>query len=91
MIMAQGSPKAAGPVVVEVFLAKPDNRKRDGDNLLKCLLDTLVKSRVIADDNCDVVIAGSWAWADHGVPCRVKITEIEVKPIANLRLAGVIK
>ena len=76
MIMAQGSPKVAGPVVLEVDFTAPDQRARDGDNLLKCVFDTLVKAGVIEDDNNRVILASSFRWVDAQTPCRVTVRPV---------------
>ena len=39
------------PLSVEVYLFLPDNRKRDIDNMLKTLWDTLEKAKIIENDN----------------------------------------
>jgi len=36
---------------VKVYLYPPDNRKRDIDNSLKVLFDSLVKAQIISDDS----------------------------------------
>lgn len=77
MITAQGSPKVAGPVVVEIELTAPDRRKRDADNLMKCVFDNLVKAGVIEDDNNRVVRAFSVRWVETGRPCYVTIRKVE--------------
>jgi crossover junction endodeoxyribonuclease RusA len=41
----------SGNVQVAVFVHPPDRRKRDIDNILKCLLDSLTKAGLWADDN----------------------------------------
>jgi crossover junction endodeoxyribonuclease RusA len=40
-----------GPVKVSMFLSPPDRRRRDGDNLEKAIMDSLVKAGVIEDDS----------------------------------------
>jgi crossover junction endodeoxyribonuclease RusA len=40
-----------GPVKVSMFLSPPDRRRRDGDNLEKAVMDSLVKAGVIQDDS----------------------------------------
>jgi len=39
------------PVEVRMFLSPPDRRRRDGDNLEKAIMDSLVKAGVIRDDS----------------------------------------
>ena len=48
------------PVVVEIILGKPDNRRRDLDNALKAPLDALVDMHVIVDDSLIQEIRASW-------------------------------
>lgn len=43
--------KFAGPVAVEIQAFRPDNRKRDLDNVLKASLDALTHSEVWEDDS----------------------------------------
>jgi crossover junction endodeoxyribonuclease RusA len=45
-----GSPTFVGDVAVTVFLYLADNRKRDADNCLKCVLDSLQHAGVFVDD-----------------------------------------
>ena len=40
-----------GPVKVSMFLSPPDRRRRDGDNLEKAVMDSLVRAGVIQDDS----------------------------------------
>ncbi len=40
-----------GPVRVRMLLSPPDRRRRDGDNLEKAIMDSLVKASVIQDDS----------------------------------------
>ena len=78
MILAQGAPKVSGPVSVKIHLCAPDRRKRDGDNLLKCLFDTLTTNGVIEDDNNQIVRRFSVEWTEATAPCRVEIHAEEV-------------
>ena len=39
------------PVKVSLYLSPPDRRRRDGDNLEKAIMDSLVKAGVIQDDS----------------------------------------
>lgn len=43
--------KFVKPVSLEADFYPPDNRRRDIDNLLKCLLDSLTAAGVYADDS----------------------------------------
>lgn len=40
-----------GRLKVNIQVLKPDNRKRDLDNLLKSLLDSIVKAGIVEDDS----------------------------------------
>ena len=46
-----GVPRIDGPVDVAIVACPPDRRRRDLDNLLKCLLDSLGSSGVFVDDS----------------------------------------
>jgi crossover junction endodeoxyribonuclease RusA len=46
-----GVPKLKGMVQVSIVVQPPDNRKRDLDNVLKCLLDSLTHAGLWQDDN----------------------------------------
>lgn len=52
-LYAQGIPARAaqGPLTVTVELHAPDARARDVDNYNKAILDALVRSHVVVDDN----------------------------------------
>lgn len=45
-----GAPSISGPLAVEVEAFPPDERKRDLDNLQKCLFDSLQHGRLFDDD-----------------------------------------
>ena len=51
-LLEQNAPKGReGVYSVMIYVRPPDNRKRDIDNLLKPLLDSLVEYGVIPDDS----------------------------------------
>jgi len=75
MIAQQRAGKARGPVSVYIRLVAPDKRARDGDNLLKCLFDTLKNNAVIEDDSNRIVRRHELVWASDGPPCIVLIQE----------------
>ena len=51
-LMEQGAPKGReGVYSVMIHVCPPDNRKRDIDNLIKPLLDSLVDYGVLPDDS----------------------------------------
>ena len=43
--------KYSGPVALDIELYPPDNRRRDVDNSLKCLLDTFTHAGLYGDDS----------------------------------------
>lgn len=49
-----------GRVRVRVVFGKPDKRKRDLDNLLKCVFDLLTKYGLIEDDSMVVKLEAEW-------------------------------
>ena len=55
--------------------------KPDVDNIVKIVLDSLVKARVLADDNLVVELVALKRWAEPGQPGRV---EVEVSPVVDL-------
>ncbi|QLB18683.1 RusA family crossover junction endodeoxyribonuclease [Mannheimia granulomatis] len=50
-LAVQNKPKFGGQVEIECDVYFPDNRDRDLDNLGKCILDSLVYSKIIVDDS----------------------------------------
>lgn len=77
MIAQQRPKKLKGPVTVDIFVVAPDARARDGDNLLKCLFDTLKNNGVIEDDSLKIVRRHSLEWMDSGPPCVVVVRPFE--------------
>lgn len=49
--LTRGKTKIIGSTKIEIDLYPPDKRKRDIDNVLKCLLDALQDSGIIQNDN----------------------------------------
>jgi crossover junction endodeoxyribonuclease RusA len=81
--IAQQKPrKLKGRVSVFIRLVAPDKRGRDGDNLLKCLFDTLKTNGLIEDDSNRIVVRHSLEWAADGPPCVVLIQTAEVEMAA---------
>lgn len=74
-LLVQRPGKCVGPVSISVSLVAPDARARDGDNLLKCIFDTLVHNGIIEDDSNRVIVRHSLTWAPYGPPCTVIIQE----------------
>lgn len=50
-LLAMGAPSVTGPITVLVTVFPPDRRRRDLDNLLKCLLDSLQHGGLYRDDS----------------------------------------
>lgn len=62
------------PLAVEIEAWRPDNRRRDLDNLLKAVLDALAHSGVYQDDSQIVDLRVYWA-DERGGMLKVKIME----------------
>lgn len=75
-VKSQGVVSIGGPVSVTVLVVRPDRRKRDLDNLLKAVLDTLVLLGVIEDDSVIERILIEWH-SDNLGGCLVEIREHE--------------
>lgn len=61
-----------GPVMVEIKAYRPDNRKRDLDNVLKVALDTLTHMLIWQDDSQIIDLRIWWA-AEKGGYLNVKV------------------
>lgn len=59
-IKAAKPEKFSGPVEISVVYQRPDNRRRDLDNLFKAIADALVEFEVIEDDSKIERIALEW-------------------------------
>ena len=71
-IAAQRPGRIVGPFATEITVTRPDNRRRDLDNMLKPILDCLVKHRVIPDDSLGQ--RHMIQWTDDGDGVRVVVT-----------------
>jgi crossover junction endodeoxyribonuclease RusA len=72
-VKLQKPPRFTGPVEIQIAIGRPDQRKRDLDNVAtKALLDLLVQLRVIADDS--LVSALAARWDDTIAPGRIAVT-----------------
>lgn len=49
-----------GKCTISYEIYQPDARSRDGNNLLKVVLDYIVSQGVIEDDNMNIVIGEQW-------------------------------
>lgn len=74
MLQARGK-STTGKVKVTIEAWRPDNRKRDLDNLLKAVLDSLGHAGVYVDDSLIVDLRIYWA-TDIGGMLKVKVEEI---------------
>ena len=69
-VQAKGK-RVAGPFAVQINARRPDNRKRDIDNLIKPTLDLLALVHVTDDDSeCQMVEA---QWIERGVGIWVAV------------------
>lgn len=74
-ILEQGRKKLHGNVSLSIALVRPDKRRRDLSNTIKCIEDLLVSMQVIDDDS--LVQRISIQWADNGPACAVIIQQAE--------------
>jgi crossover junction endodeoxyribonuclease RusA len=65
-----------GPIKVEILAYRPDNRKRDLDNLLKAALDGMAKGMIYEDDAQIKDLRIRWAETIGGM-LKVKIEVIQ--------------
>lgn len=72
-LRSQKPARFTGPVTITVAAGRPDNRKRDLDNIAtKAVLDLLVAHRVLIDDSLVTSLAARW---DDAVPAgRITVT-----------------
>ena len=65
-----------GPVKVVIEAWRPDNRRRDLDNLLKAVLDSLGHAGIYIDDSLIVDLRIYWA-PDIAGMLKIKIEEVK--------------
>lgn len=75
-IVLAGSRQMKPPYHIDIAFCAPDRRKRDADNLFKCLFDTLVKNGILEDDNNQCIHSATWCWVYEADPCVISITSI---------------
>jgi crossover junction endodeoxyribonuclease RusA len=64
-----------GPIRMEIVAFRPDNRKRDLDNLLKAVLDGMAKALIYEDDSQIRDLRIRWGETIGGM-LKVKIEEM---------------
>ena len=75
VLIQKGAKHYQGKVKMTIEAWRPDERKRDLDNLLKAPLDALTHAGVYVDDQLIVDLRIFWA-EDKGGKLKVKIEEI---------------
>ena len=74
VLIQRGAKHYEGKLRVVIEAWRPDNRKRDLDNLLKAVLDSLTHAGVWADDGLIVDLRIYWADSVGGM-LKVKVSE----------------
>ena len=74
VLIQRGAKHYAGKMRVEIEEYRPDNRRRDLDNLLKAVLDSLTHAGVWDDDGLIVDLRIYWADSVGGM-LKVKVSE----------------
>lgn len=75
VMIQRGAKHYAGQLRVVIEAWRPDRRKRDLDNLLKAVLDSLTHAGVWCDDGLIVDLRIYWA-EDIGGMLKIQITEV---------------
>ena len=75
VLIQRGARHYQGKIKMTIEAWRPDERKRDLDNLLKAPLDALTHAGVYLDDHLIVHLSIFWA-EDKGGKLKVKIEEI---------------
>ena len=66
MLLRQKFKQHTGHIAVNIFLTKPDNRRRDLDNQNKAICDLLVAHKIIRDDSDIQVLHTAWSTGNIG-------------------------
>ncbi len=61
-----------GPYKISITAARPDNRKRDLDNILKPISDLLKTMGAIEDDHLCEMLTARWVTSGDGVTVRLE-------------------
>jgi crossover junction endodeoxyribonuclease RusA len=72
----QHPPRIIGPYELAIEVARPDERRRDLDNLVKATSDFLVRMGLVEDDYLAQVITSRWVSTGSGMLVRVKPAEV---------------
>ena len=64
--------KITGPYKLTLLAVRPDNRRRDLDNLLKATSDLLTGLGVISDDSQCAELSAKWISTGDGVTVRIE-------------------
>jgi crossover junction endodeoxyribonuclease RusA len=75
VLIQRGAKHYTGKLKVTIEAFRPDNRRRDLDNLLKAVLDSLTHAGVWEDDNLIVDLRIYWADSIGGM-LKVNIEEV---------------
>lgn len=79
LMACRNKPKFSDMVAIEIDVWFPDKRRRDLGNLDKCLIDALVKAKIITDDCWELLPDLHWRakGIKKGGRVRVRIREID--------------
>ncbi len=69
---SQLGPMIKGPYKISITAARPDNRKRDLDNILKPISDLLKTMGAIEDDHLCEMLTARWVTSGDGVTVRLE-------------------
>jgi crossover junction endodeoxyribonuclease RusA len=75
-LLKQRFNKHTKPCAINIFATKPDNRRRDIDNIAKGILDLLVTKKVLEDDSLVQVLHIEWSTGSIGA--YIVIHDLEV-------------
>lgn len=79
VLAASVGSRIRGPYALHIRAGRPDNRKRDLDNILKSLSDAIVRGGAVVDDSDCQAIDAKWVSGIEGVRILVLPTE-KVQP-----------
>jgi Holliday junction resolvase RusA-like endonuclease len=83
--LAAQAKKITGPYALHIDVGKPDNRRRDLDNLTKAVSDLIVSIGAVRDDSdCQRIQIG---WSEHNDDCFVQVIETQPVPVRKRKAA----